>query len=32
VSTVVGFGPTADSAGYFLVGTDGGVFAFGDAE
>jgi hypothetical protein len=28
---VVGLVGTADSAGYWLVGADGGVFAFGDA-
>ena len=28
---VVGITPTADEGGYWLVGSDGGVFAFGDA-
>jgi hypothetical protein len=28
---VVGGAPTADGKGYWLVGTDGGVFTFGDA-
>ena len=28
---IVGIVPTATDAGYFLVGSDGGVFAFGDA-
>ncbi|HUY20721.1 MAG TPA: CHAP domain-containing protein [Acidimicrobiales bacterium] len=30
-SMVTGMAPTPDGAGYWLVGTDGGVFAFGDA-
>jgi hypothetical protein len=29
--SVVGMVPTADRGGYWLVGSDGGVFAFGDA-
>jgi hypothetical protein len=28
---IVGLTPTADGGGYWLVGSDGGVFAFGDA-
>ena len=28
---VVGMVPSADGGGYFMVGSDGGVFAFGDA-
>ena len=28
---IVGMVPSADGAGYFMVGSDGGVFAFGDA-
>ncbi len=28
---IVGMVPTADGAGYFMVGGDGGVFTFGDA-
>jgi hypothetical protein len=28
---IVGMVPSVDGAGYFLVGADGGVFAFGDA-
>ena len=28
----VGMTPTPDAGGYWLVGTDGGVFAFGDAQ
>ena len=28
---VVDLAPTADGKGYWLVGTDGGIFAFGDA-
>jgi len=28
---IVGMVPSADDGGYFLVGSDGGVFAFGDA-
>ncbi len=28
---VVGMAPTADGGGYWLVGGDGGIFAFGDA-
>ncbi len=27
----MGVAPTPDGAGYWLVGSDGGVFAFGDA-
>jgi hypothetical protein len=29
---IVGMVPTADDGGYFMVSSDGGVFAFGDAE
>ena len=29
---IVGMVPSADSSGYFLVASDGGVFAFGDAK
>jgi len=29
---IVGMVPTSDGGGYFLVGSDGGVFAFGDAK
>jgi hypothetical protein len=29
---IVGMVPTADDGGYFMVASDGGVFAFGDAE
>ncbi len=29
---IVGMVPSADGAGYFMVASDGGVFAFGDAE
>ena len=29
---IVGIVPTADDGGYFMVGADGGVFAFGDAQ
>ena len=28
---VVGIQPTPDGKGYWLIGADGGVFAFGDA-
>jgi hypothetical protein len=28
---IVGMAPTADGRGYWLVGSDGGIFAFGDA-
>ena len=28
---VVGMAPTPDSGGYWLVASDGGIFAFGDA-
>ena len=28
---VIGIVPTADGGGYWLIGSDGGVFAFGDA-
>ncbi|MHB8437684.1 MAG: hypothetical protein ACYDD4_00770, partial [Acidimicrobiales bacterium] len=28
---IVGIAPTANGQGYWLVGADGGVFAFGDA-
>jgi hypothetical protein len=31
VSDIVGVVPTHDSRGYWIVGSDGGVFAFGDA-
>ena len=31
VSNIVGIAPTADGGGYWLVGSDGGVFALGDA-
>jgi hypothetical protein len=30
-ASVVGLAPSADGAGYWLVGADGGVYAFGDA-
>ncbi len=30
-SLITGMAPTPDGAGYWLVGTDGGVFAYGDA-
>ena len=30
-SPIVGFAPTSSGKGYWLVGTDGGIFAFGDA-
>ncbi len=29
---IVGMVPSADGGGYFMVGSDGGVFAFGDAQ
>ena len=29
---IVGMVPTADGGGYFMVGSDGGVFSFGDAK
>ena len=29
---IVGMVPSADEGGYFMVGSDGGVFAFGDAK
>ena len=29
---IVGMVPTADGGGYFMVGSDGGVFTFGDAK
>ncbi|HEY2214572.1 MAG TPA: IPT/TIG domain-containing protein [Acidimicrobiales bacterium] len=29
---IVGIVPTADNKGYFMVGSDGGVFSFGDAK
>ena len=29
---IVGMVPSADDGGYFMVGSDGGVFAFGDAK
>ena len=32
MSDIVGIAPTFDGRGYWLVGADGGVFAFGDAE
>ena len=28
---VIGIVPTADTAGYWLIGSDGGTFSFGDA-
>ena len=28
---VIGLVPTSDDAGYWLIGSDGGIFAFGDA-
>jgi hypothetical protein len=31
VAPIVGIVPTASDGGYFLVGSDGGVFSFGDA-
>ena len=31
VADIVGIVPTADGRGYWMVGSDGGVFAFGDA-
>jgi hypothetical protein len=31
VNNIVSIVPTADGAGYWLIGSDGGVFAFGDA-
>jgi hypothetical protein len=31
VSNIVSIVPTATGAGYWLIGADGGVFAFGDA-
>ena len=31
VNDVVGVVPTSDGKGYWMVGSDGGVFAFGDA-
>jgi hypothetical protein len=31
VAPIVGMVPSADNAGYFMVASDGGVFAFGDA-
>ena len=31
VSNVVSIVPTVDGGGYWLIGSDGGVFAFGDA-
>jgi hypothetical protein len=31
VSNIVSIVPTADGGGYWLIGSDGGVFAFGDA-
>ena len=31
VGNIVGIAPTNDGGGYWLVGSDGGVFAFGDA-
>ena len=30
-SPVIGLVPTADEQGYWLIGSDGGIFAFGDA-
>ena len=30
-SNIVGVVPTSDNKGYWMVGNDGGVFAFGDA-
>ena len=32
VDNIVGIAPTKTGNGYWLVGSDGGVFAFGDAE
>ena len=29
---IVGMVPSADGKGYFMVGSDGGVFTFGDAK
>ncbi len=31
VNNIVSIVPTADRGGYWLIGSDGGVFAFGDA-
>ena len=31
VSNIVAMVPTADGKGYWMIGSDGGVFAFGDA-
>jgi hypothetical protein len=31
VSNIVSIVPTPDGGGYWLIGSDGGVFAFGDA-
>ena len=31
VNNIVGIVPTSDNAGYWMVGSDGGVFGFGDA-
>ncbi len=28
---MIGLVPTADEQGYWLIGADGGIFAFGDA-
>jgi hypothetical protein len=28
---IVGMAPTPDGKGYWLVGSDGGIFTFGDA-
>jgi hypothetical protein len=28
---VIGIVPTVDNRGYWLIGSDGGIFAFGDA-
>ena len=28
---MIGLVPTADDRGYWLIGSDGGIFAFGDA-
>ncbi|MGH9030425.1 MAG: hypothetical protein ACRDV4_12525 [Acidimicrobiales bacterium] len=32
VSNIVGIATTPDGGGYWLVGSDGGVFSFGDAK
>jgi hypothetical protein len=28
---IIGLVPTSDDSGYWLIGSDGGIFAFGDA-